>query len=518
MPYVSPGVYVRELDFSDYVPSLSTTIHGMLGGATKGPLNTPTLITNESDLVNVFGPPVTNDYGLLSAIQFLRQGRQLMYNRVAHNAAIADVKVKNSTSQLVFTVFAKSAGTWANGLRIVVANGSGTGKYNVSVQAYLGQDTSYLASVEFFTDVTLADPNAADYIETVINEGIYGVQHESQYITIDVTNGALIPVAGTYQLGVGVGNTVGADGITGLDSADYIGTYLGQTATGLKAFADAEKMDVNLLSVPGISAPEVINEMILTCETRADCMCIVDAPFGLDVQGVIDWHNGTGVYSHAAFNSSYAALYWPWVRVFDSYSRKELWLPPSGLTSAQYAYTDYQAQPWFAPAGFIRGRVKSGLRLEMSPDLGQRDSLYGNQNAVNPIVNFTKDGLTIWGQRTLQRRPTALDRVNVRRLMLYLEKSIATAVKYLTFEPNDKFTWNRFVSLADSACSYVKSNRGLYDYKVVCDETTNTPIVIDRNEMNGRILVKPTKAAEIITLDFVILSTGASFNEFVNIA
>lgn len=517
MAFVSPGVYVRELDYSDYIPSLSTTIHGCIGGATKGPLNVPTLITNEADLIRVFGPPVAYDYGLQSAIQFLRQGRQLLYNRVANGSAVADYTVKNSGDENVFLIKALTAGSWANGLRVVIANAATSGKYNVAVEAYLGQSTSYLATVEYFADVTLTDPDAADYIETVVNEGIYGISHKSDYITIDVIDGTKIPVPGTAVLGTGSGNTVGLDGIIGLGSAEYIGTYLGQTATGLKAFADAEKLDVNMISVPGVSSPEVVNEMILLCETRADCMAVIDAPFGLDVQGVIDWHNGTGMYSHAAFNSSYAALYWPWVRVFDNYNNKEIWLPPSGLVTAQYAYTDYVSNPWFAPAGFTRGRVKAGIRLEMSPDLGQRDSLYGNQNAINPIVNFTKDGLTIWGQRTLQRRPTALDRVNVRRLMLYLEKSIATSVKYLTFEQNDAFTWRRFVTLADDACNYVKANRGLYNYKVICDETTNTPTIIDRNEMNGRIMVKPTKAAEIITLDFVLLSTGASFNEFVNV-
>lgn len=515
MPFVSPGVYVREFDYSDYVPALSSTIHACLGGATKGVVNEPTIITNEADLVRKFGNPVTNDYGLQSAIQYLRQGRQLLYVRVAHDAETADSKVKDNLGNLVMTFFAKSPGSWANGHRVILEDGSSSGKYNVAIEEYLPRTTT-LATTELFEDVVLDDPSDERYIETVINEGVYGQTYPSESVTVEVDDGSLTPLTGTYVLGDGAGNTEGTDGIDSLDDADYIGTISGQSATGLKTLSDAEKLDMNLLTIPGVSSPAVINEMISLCEGRADSMAIVDSPFGLDTQAVIDWHNGVGVYSHQAFNSSYAALYWSWVRAYDPYNRRDLWLPPSGFVSAQYAYTDYSTYPWFAPAGLVRGRVKSGIRIEMSPDLGQRDFLYGNGNAVNPLVNFTKEGLTIWGQRTLQRRPTALDRVNVRRMLLYAEKTIATSVKYLVFEPNDPITWRRFVNLVTPALDYVKANRGLYDYRVICDETTNTPIIIDRNEMNGRILLKPTKSAEVITLDFVLLSTGANFEEFVN--
>lgn len=512
MPFVSPGVYVRELDYSDYVPALSSTILGMLGGATKGPVNSPTIITNENDLIRTFGKPVTNDYGLLSAIRFLRQGRQLLYERVANGAATATVIVNDATAVLVFTIEASSPGTWANTVRAVLGNGTTTGTYKITVEAYIDNEQTVMSAVEEFDDLVLDDVNAERYIETVINEGVVGQTPASEYIRIDVDDGSLTPVLGTYTLGTTVS---GADGISGLTDGDYIGIYSGQTATGLKAFADPEKLDVNILAIPGVSSPAVLNDMILTCQTRADCMCVIDSPFGLDVQGVINWHNGAAPYTHQAFNSSYAALYWPWMKDYDPYSRRELWLPPSGYVTAQYAYTDYTTFPWFAPAGLNRGRITSPTEQETSPDLGQRDFLYGNQNAVNPIVDFTKDGITIWGQRTLQRRPTALDRVNVRRMLLYAEKTIATAVRYLVFEPNDTVTQRRFVSLVEPALEYIQANRGLYDFRVICDETTNPPIVVDRNEMHGRLLLKPTKAAEIIVLDFVILSTGANFDEFV---
>lgn len=554
MAFVSPGVYFRELDFSDYVPALSSTIVGLIGGATKGPVNKPTIITNENDLIRKFGRPMLSDYGILSAIQYLRQGKQLLYVRVASGEATADTKIFSAEipeipevpevpadpiagtplipaipavpavpAEHCFTLTAISPGTWANGLRLVVEAGSAAGLYNISVQAYFDQNSQSLATVEFFKDVQFSDPDGknqygdANYAEDIINDGIYGMSYPSEYVTIEIEDGSIEPVVGTYVLGQGAGNVAGLDGVDALIEADYIGIYTGQSKTGMKTLDDAESLDINLIAIPGVSSPAVIYELIALCEKRADCMCVVDAPFGLDTQTVIDWHNGTGVYNHQAFNSSYGALYWPWVRVYENYNRKEIWMPPCGFVLAQYAYTDYQTQPWFAPAGLIRGRIKTGVRIEMSPDLGEREFLYGNGNAVNAIVNFTRDGLTIWGQRTLQRRPTALDRVNVRRLLLYLEKVIATSVRYLVFEPNDPVTWRRFINLVEPALDFVKTHRGLYEYKVICDDTVNPAIEIDRNRMTGKIMLKPTKSAEVINLDFTLVSTGASFNEFVNV-
>jgi uncharacterized protein len=247
------------------------------------------------------------------------------------------------------------------------------------------------------------------------------------------------------------------------------------------------------------------------CAQRGDAMCIVDPPFGLNVDEVIDWHNGVG-YGHAAFNSSFGALYWPWIKVLDPYNRKKVWLPPSGFVLGQIAYTDNVTQPWFAPAGLNRGHIIQALEIEYSPTLGERDFLYGNGNAVNPIVNFTRLGIHIWGNRTLQRKPTALDRVNVRRMVLYAEKVISTSIKFLVFEPNDEITWKRFIDLVDPTMEFIRATRGLYDFRVICDESTNPPSQIDQNTMLGKVLVKPTKSAEVIIVDFTLLSTGAEFS------
>lgn len=507
MPFVSPGVYWRELDYSDYVPALATSVLGIVGAATWGPMDDGTLITNEGDLTRLFGFPLKDDMALQAAIRYLRRGVQLRFCRVGTAAAAkAAVMVQDSSPADAFEIEALYHGSVGNNLQVEISASATAGNYNLIVSTVVDPHGTR-GDVEVFQDVNLTDPTDDRYIETVINDGTRD-NAASQYITIDVINGALTPVVGTYAL---VG---GDDGITGLTSADYIGTVIGQTATGLQVFANAEKIDINILAVPGVADPSVINELFDICEKkRRDCMALIDSPFGLSVQGVVDWHNGESPYTHAAFNNSRAALYWPWIQIYDAYNRSELWTPPSGFVAESIAYTDFIAEPWFAPAGLNRGRI-TALRTEYTPDQGQRDFMYSNQNAVNPIVQFPKDGIAIWGQRTLQRKPSALDRVNVRRLMLTIEKQIATAVKYLVFEPNDPITWKRFVNLVSPAMDWVKSRRGVYDFRVICDESTNPPIAIDRNEMYGKVLLKPTKAAEMLIIDFTILSTGADFSEF----
>jgi phage tail sheath protein FI len=309
----------------------------------------------------------------------------------------------------------------------------------------------------------------------------------------------------------------GANGVPEAnDVSPYIGSVSGGVYTGLQLFRNPEERDINLLATPGISDASVINEMINICETRADCMCIVDPPKGLNSQQVVDWHNGVGVYAdHQAFNSSYAALYWPWLQIYDSVNKVDIWTPPSGHVAGAYAFNDYNAEAWYAPAGLNRGHLTVPKKAEAKPSLGERDLLYGNGNAVNPIATFVQQGINIWGQRTLQRKSSALDRVGVRRLMLYLEKVIATATRYLLFQPNNANTWTQFIDLVTPVLDGVQSRQGLTGFQVRCDATTNTADVIENNQMNALIFIKPTKTVEMIQLTMVLTAQGASFSEIV---
>jgi phage tail sheath protein FI len=393
-------------------------------------------------------------------------------------------------------VDALTFGTHGNTVTVRAARGQNAGTFKLFV--YDGD-----ATVEVWDNLTKADPNAASFVETVINDN-------STWIT--VTNDA--GTANFPDPGVSFALSGGTDGIDDITDGDYIGQVNPGSKTGMQIFANQEDYDLNLLMVPGISSPDVINEMLLLCATRGDCMALVDPPFGLSVQQVTDWHNGYGSYSdHQSFNSLYGALYWPWLQIYDAVNKQNVWVPPSGLIAGVYAYTDYTTETWFAPAGLNRGHLLQPLRVEHSADLGERDLLYGNQNAVNPIVNFQKDGITVWGQRSLQRKPSALDRVNVVRLVLYLRKVIATAVKYLVFEPNDPVTWATFTNLVAPYLESVKQRRGLIAYKVICDASTNPPDAMDRNEMHAVCALKPTKSAEFIEIKFAVVNQGARFED-----
>ena len=303
----------------------------------------------------------------------------------------------------------------------------------------------------------------------------------------------------------------GNDGIAGLTEKDIIGTV----SDGLKAFSNPEVIDINLLCAPGWYQAEVASEGISICEGRGDAIYIAETPFGLTAQEANAWANGSDEFAadHKAFDSSYGAMYWPWVQVSDPYTRQNIWLPPTGTICAQYAYSDNVGQPWFAPAGLNRGILQNVLAVEYSATKGERDTIYGGRNVVNPIINYRGQGIVIWGQKTMQRKATSLDRVNVRRLMNYLKKIISASTAYYVFEPNDEYNWNKWIDMVEPKLENIKQLRGVYEYKVEMQPTTSE---IENNIMPGTIYVKPTKAAEYIPLNFMIAPYGASFDEELN--
>lgn len=488
---VSAGVYSREIDLSLYAPALSTTIFGVVGGARKGPINSAYFIGSIPEYVETFGEPTTQ-MGY-AAWQYLREGRQLRVVRVADDdVAQSEAILVDALDANTLYVRGKTEGTWADGLVITTEAATVSG---VKIKVY---ENGFLQ--ETWNNVT-----KANFATAVLSSKFIVLEEADAGNSNDPKVAQSLTLAG------------GDDGLAGLNDADYIGTITGDTYTGLQMFSDPETIDVNMVAVPGVSSAAVINEGLTVCKNRGDAIFLPDPPFGLSTNDVTDWHNGAGAWSgsHQAFNSSYGALQWAWHQVYDPYTEAKVWIAPSGVTAAIYAYTDRTTETWFAPAGLTRGKVLNSLDIEHSPSKGQRDLLQGDGNAVNPFVNFTRDGIVLWGQRTLQRAPTALDRVNVRRLLLYAEKVMATVARQLVFEPNDAVTWRRFVVLATSLLEPIQSRRGIYDFRVICDESTNTPDLIDQNKMLGKLLIKPTKTAEVIQIDWVVLSTGVEFTEFV---
>ena len=501
MVILSPGVYWRELDFSPYAQALATSTFGLVTTASKGPVNERTLITDEAALIRTFGYPSATHLGIHAALRYLRKGSLCHIVRVADYDAAAEVDVPNGVNDAV-TFTAASTGSWGNALSVRVLAGTAVGTYRILV-------LSSGAVVESYGHIRLGTAYVSDanYITTRINA-------DSQYVVVTVTDATQTGLTvATYTL------TGGDDGssVSSSDIIGVMGTPPTVPRTGLQIFRDSETVDINLIAVPGNSHRSVVSELIDIATDRQDCMVLIDPPYGLSVQGVVDWHNGTGggpTDPTAALNSTYAALYYPWLQVTDGYSGSDVWLPPSGHMAGVMAYTDYAADAWFSPAGLNRAMFTDVIDIEYSPNQGDRDYMYSGGNAVNPICKFSGIGYTAWGQRTLQRTATATDRINVRRLLLYLEKIVATGAMYFVHEPNDEYTWRAFERFVQPVLDNLIARRGITRGQVTCDATTN-PDTNPPNEMHGIVLIDPIEAAESIVVTFGTAANSTSFDEIV---
>ena len=330
----------------------------------------------------------------------------------------------------------------------------------------------------------------------------------------------------------------GTDGMNVREKDPFRNTLLSAPATeaGNAAFyslkkaidtvKDPDVIDMNMLVVPGITNSAITRHVIDTAENRADTLAIIDLE-----GGYVPAHESTAAENarrgsvdttvselkDRTLNSSYACAYYPWVKVQDETSGLPLWMPPSVAALGTMGSSQESSELWFAPAGFNRGGLTDGsaglsvidVREKLSSK--QRDKLY--ENNINPIASFPNEGIVIFGQKTLQVTPSALDRINVRRLMIYLKKEISRLSTRVLFDQNIKVTWDRFKGDVVPFLASVQSRFGLTDYKVLLDETTTTPDLVDRNIIYAKIFVKPARSIEFIAIDFVITRSGASFND-----
>lgn len=331
------------------------------------------------------------------------------------------------------------------------------------------------------------------------------------------TNGArfnkLVQAAATNLIG---GTSLGVDDSAVTEdqrATALIGDATVDPKTGMKALDDPT-INVGIALIPGVYTQSVQNELVTLAETTQDFLALLAPPYAIGTaQDAIDWTNGkstsTAGSRTAPINSSYAAVYWPHVKVFSVFDGKDRFLDPSIFAARQMAYTDSVADSWFAPAGFQRGRLTKPTEVEVKLNQGDRDSLYSGGNVVNPIVSFPLQGITIFGQRTTQRSPTALDRINVRRLMIFIRKVILLATQRFVFEPNDEFTWAQIEGVLNPFLDDIRRRRGITEFRVVCDETVNTPLRVDRNELWTKVLVKPTKTAEILIFEINVTNQSA---------
>ncbi len=272
--------------------------------------------------------------------------------------------------------------------------------------------------------------------------------------------------------------------------------------------ANADEYDINTLFIPGLidqgrgDHSNVYTHAIAMVEERGDVFMVIDpTKFGDTV--------GQAQLASEGRSSNYCAMYYPWVQLADPDLNRNVWIPPSCVVAGALSFNDYVAYPWFAVAGLNRGGIEMAVQAETKLTREMRDDLYTYN--VNPIATFPRDGVVIWGQKTLQKKRSALDRINVRRLLIAAKKFVASASRYLIFEQNTSLTRKRFLDIVTPYFADVRNKQGLYDFKVIMDESNNTPDVIDRNEMRGAIYLKPTKTAEFLIVDFYVYPTGAAF-------
>ena len=304
-----------------------------------------------------------------------------------------------------------------------------------------------------------------------------------------------------------VGSNIVAGNSQGLDlsSATAGGTVAYRKA--INALSNPDEYDMNMLVLPGVinrlhsSVTTFAKDMV---EDRQDAFYLMDA-------GAYQDSIATVVNSLTSFDSNYVGTYHPWVKILDTDKNKPIWVPPSVVIPGVIAFNDAVAEPWFAPAGLNRGGLPNVIEVKTRLTHTERDTLY--ENRINPIATFPGQGATVFGQKTLQAKPSALDRINVRRLLIALKKFIASSSRYLIFENNTAATRNRFLSIVNPYLESVQQRQGLYAFRVIMDESNNTPDVIDRNILKGEIFIQPAKTAEFIVLDFNVLPTGAAFPE-----
>lgn len=382
-------------------------------------------------------------------------------------------------------------------------------------------------------DLSSYNPTAIDF---VADSHVAG----DAYTSLSTGGGAieLLRVVNSFSMPL-VGGCDGVD-ITEADPFNMSSrTVEGKTTRTSYAYAsidraielmkDPEALETNLAVMPGITNTSLTTKLVQTCEARADALAIIDLPniyippaqdkctsFRDRVDGTTPEASARDLVARQ-LNSSYGATYYPWVKVRDVINTRDVWVPPSVVALGVMAYTEQRDAVWFAPAGFNRGGLNEGNAglpvLQVSEQLlsSQRDTLY--EANINPIASFVSEGLVVFGQKTLQMTPSALDRINVRRLLIFVKKQISRIANGLLFDQNVPATWNRFTGQVVPFLEGVKTSLGLTDFKVVLDRTTTTPDLVDRNVMYAKIFLKPARAIEFIAVDFVITRTGASFDD-----
>ena len=539
---VSPGVDVNEVDLTNVIPAVSTSIGGIVGHFQWGPVEEVVSVGSEVELVSNFQKPNNDNYKQwFQAAAFLQYANALnvyRFNATSLNNASTDggtYLVKNSdnwesqtlTSSPQNFFVAKYPGALGNSLEVsVLTSGNFSGNANtVATKAVDGapeageihivvidEDGTITGTantvLEVFQNLTATAGNKRDDGTSKYYADVLETQSAWIWPTADISS-----TTDSSSDGFNYSLTGGSDGTEPTTAA--------LQAVYTTAFGDAETLDVNILIGPiGADTSEVgyaaANAVIAVASARKDCVAVVSPPTtgtdGTALQSSVatavtkteDWGDGVS-------SSSYGIMTSTCVYVYDKYNDVYRWFGSAGHVAGLLANVDNVAETWFSPAGYNRGQLRGVIKLGYNPTSSQRDTLY--KKRVNPLVSFPGQGIILFGDKTAQSKPSAFDRINVRRLFIALEKAISTASKFQLFELNDEFTRAMFRNMTEPFLRDVKGRRGVTDFLVVCDETNNTGEVIDTNRFVADIFIKPARSINFITLNFIATRTGVEFSE-----
>lgn len=558
---LSPGVLVTEKDLTNVVPAVSTSAGGYVGYFLWGPVDEIQTVSSENQLVREFGKPTsTTTVHFHTAANFLGYGNNLQLVRAvgtaARNAVSTGTAVLIKNQDVYDASYAAgegSVGAWAakypgaigNSLKVAVADSSTFTGWTYEAQFDSAPDVSSYVSalggdndelhvividedglftgtagtvLEKFAFVSKASDaknsdGSSNYYKNVINA-------QSKYIwwMDHLTAGASSTGGNAHWGNAGTSTFALIDDISGglSDSVSLAGGVDaapadGDVQTGYDLFANKELVDVSLLLTGNhatVTVEYVIDNVALY---RLDCVVFVSPPIAAVQNNTNDEADDIVTFRNLLPSTSYAVMDSGWKVQYDKYNDVYVNIPLNADTAGLCARTDQTNDPWWSPAGFNRGGIKNCVKLLYSPNQTDRDTLY--KNGINPVVSFPGQGVVLYGDKTLLSKPSAFDRINVRRLFIVLEKAIATAAKFQLFEFNDVFTRAQFRSLVEPFLRDVRGRRGIYDFRVVCDETNNTGEVIDRNEFVADIYIKPAKSINFIYLNFIATRTSVSFEE-----
>jgi phage tail sheath protein FI len=567
---ISPGVLARENDQSQVTSQPITVGAAIIGPTAKGPVEIPTIVTTYSQYQNQFGSTFISGgqvYTYFTSIAaynyFANGGESLLVTRIVSGTYAPAISTAISSSvsasnQPAFALETLSKGdimnsfTSASGTNGTLASGSinnfrwqilnsstSSGTFDLLIRQ--GNDTTTSPIVlETWTNLSL-DPTQANYVAAVLGDQVQNYNSTTNQITVtgsytnrsnyvrvsSVTNNtpfyfdnngspkaqftSSLPLNASGSFSGGTGNMTTGSGAKYYD-AIIAGVSNSQGAVGanytnmINLLSNQDDYRFNVILTPGLidsgAFASSVTSIITNTQNRGDNIYVVDqVPYGAIVNDAVT--------AAATRNTSYAATYWPWLQTVDPDSGQRVWVPASTMIGGVYAYNDNVSEPWFAPAGINRGGLSTVIRAEQKLPQSSRDTLYSGK--VNPIATFPGTGTVVYGQKTLQAAASALDRVNVRRLLIALKSYISQVANNLVFEQNTIATRNQFLSQVNPYLESVQQRQGLYAFRVIMDDSNNTPDVIDRNQMVGQIYLQPTKTAEFIYLDFNILPTGATF-------